>query len=135
MKKEISEIKRRALLAKQRLKMGYWQRMQEDRDKIMGATNNNELIHSAHNARMREFERDTRRALGDDFAEKDELLYSKVREMLDRDEDVMNPIGLLMDKEAFDHMDANNKQRYILELSAKFRELKDRYYKEKSKYV
>ena len=135
MKKEISEIKRRALLAKQRLKMGYWQRMQEDRDKVMGATNNNELIHSAHNERMLESERDTRRALGDDFAERDELLYSKVRDMLDRDEDVMNPIGLLMDKDAFDHMDADNKQRYILELSAKFRELKDRYYKEKSKYV
>lgn len=135
MKKEISEIKRRAMLAKQRLKMGYWQRMQEERDKVMVATNNSEVIHSAHNARMREFERDTRRALGDDFAERDEQLYGKVRAMLDRDEDITNPIGQLVDKEVFDKLDEGNRQRYILELSAKFRELKERYYKEKSKYV
>lgn len=135
MKKEISEIKRRAMLAKQRLKMGYWQRMQEERDKVMVATNNSEVIHSAHNARMREFERDTRRALGDDFAERDEQLYGKVRAMLDRDEDIINPIGQLVDKEVFDKLDEGNRQRYILELSAKFRELKERYYKEKSKYV
>lgn len=27
-KKEISELKRRAMLAKQRMKMGYWEKMQ-----------------------------------------------------------------------------------------------------------
>ena len=31
--KEYSELKKRALLAKQRLKMGYWQRMEEEKEK------------------------------------------------------------------------------------------------------
>ncbi|HIW02731.1 MAG TPA: hypothetical protein H9892_05265 [Candidatus Protoclostridium stercorigallinarum] len=135
MKKEMSEIKRRALLAKQRLKMGYWQRMREEQDRVAEATNDSAVIRSARNARLREFEQQSRRALGDDFAERDERLYGKVRDMLDRDEDVSDPIGRLVDREVFDSLDDGNKQRYILELSAKFRELKERYYKEKSKFV
>lgn len=135
MKKEMSEIKRRALLAKQRLKMGYWQRMREEQDRVAEATNDSAVIRSARYARLREFEQQSRRALGDDFAERDERLYGKVRDMLDRDEDVSDPIGRLVDREVFDSLDDGNKQRYILELSAKFRELKERYYKEKSKFV
>ncbi len=135
MKKEMSEIKRRALLAKQRLKMGYWQRMQDEQSRMADATKNSALIESARSARLREFEMDSRRALGDDFAERDERLYGKVRDMLDKDEDVADPIGRLVDRDVFDKLDADNRQRYILELSAKFRELKERYYKEKSKYV
>lgn len=135
MKKEMSEIKRRALLAKQRLKMGYWQRMQDEQSRMADATKNSALIESARSARLREFEMDSRRALGDDFAERDERLYGKVRDMLDKDEDVTDPIGRLVDRDIFDKLDADNRQRYILELSAKFRELKERYYKEKSKYV
>lgn len=135
MKKEMSEIKRRALLAKQRLKMGYWQRMQDEQSRMADATKNSALIESARSARLREFEMDSRRALGDDFAERDERLYGKVRDMLDKDEDVTDPIGRLVDGDVFDKLDADNRQRYILELSAKFRELKERYYKEKSKYV
>lgn len=135
MKKEMSEIKRRALLAKQRLKMGYWQRMQDEQSRMADATKNCALIESARSARLREFEMDSRRALGDDFAERDERLYGKVRDMLDKDEDVTDPIGRLVDRDVFDKLDADNRQRYILELSAKFRELKERYYKEKSKYV
>ena len=34
MKKEMSEIKKRALLAKQRLKMGYWQQMERAREQM-----------------------------------------------------------------------------------------------------
>ena len=135
MKKEMSEIKRRALLAEQRLKMGYWQRMQDEQSRMADATKNSALIESARSARLREFEMDSRRALGDDFAERDERLYGKVRDMLDKDEDVTDPIGRLVDRDVFDKLDADNRQRYILELSAKFRELKERYYKEKSKYV
>ena len=135
MKKEMSEIKRRALLAKQRLKMGYWQRMQEERDRLNDSTSDSSVIESARCARRNEFERKNKMALGDDFTERDERLYSSVREILDRDEDVMNPIGQLVERDVFDKLDDGNKQRYILELSAKFRELRERYYKEKSKYV
>ncbi|HIV63786.1 MAG TPA: hypothetical protein H9693_03385 [Firmicutes bacterium] len=135
MKKEISEIKRRALLAKQRMKMGYWQKMQEERDRMMTVTADSSKLNLASSVRKREYEIVNKVAMGDDFAEKEEKLYVKVREILDRDENVMNPIGQLVDRTVFDKLDEANRQRYILELSAKFRELRERYYKEKTKYV
>lgn len=135
MKKEMSEIKRRALLAKQRMKMGYWQKMQEERDKMMTRTEDSSRIEMASNLRRREFERTNNMALGDDFAEKDEKLYIKVKDILENDENTLNPIGQLVDQTVYDSLDEANKQRYILELSAKFRELRERYYKEKTKYV
>ncbi len=135
MKKEMSEIKRRALLAKQRMKMGYWQKMQAERDRIMTETDDVSRIEMASNLRRKEFERTNNMALGDDFTEKDEKLYVKVKNILEKDENTLNPIGQLVEHSIYDFMDEANKQRYILELSAKFRELRERYYKEKAKYV
>lgn len=34
-KKEISELKRRAMLAKQRMKMGYWEKMQQEKERMI----------------------------------------------------------------------------------------------------
>ena len=135
MKKEMSEIKRRALLAKQRMKMGYWQKMQAERDRIMTETDDVSRIEMASNLRRKEFERTNNMALGDDFTEKDEKLYVKVKNILEKDENTLNPIGQLVEHSIYDFMDEANKQRYILELSAKLRELRERYYKEKAKYV
>ncbi len=135
MKKEMSEIKRRALLAKQRMKMGYWQKLQAERDRMNAETEDRGKIEMASTLRRREFERTNKMALGDDFAEKDEKLYVKVKDILERDENTTNPIGQLVDRTVYDSLDEANKQRYILELSAKFRELRERYYKEKTKFV
>ena len=60
----------------------------------------------------------------------DEQLYEKVRTMLDSEELVMNPIARLIDRTVYDKMDNEAKQLYVLELAAKFRKLKDRYYRE-----
>ena len=61
----------------------------------------------------------------------DEVLYEKVCRILDADEDTMNPIGQLVDQDEFRRLDEGGRQRYILELSKKYRELKDRYYEER----
>lgn len=62
----------------------------------------------------------------------DEQLYSKVRSILESDEFVINPIARLIDQNEYDNMDNDGKQRYVLELAAKFRELKERYMREKA---
>ena len=131
MKKEMSEIKKRALLAKQRMKLGYWQKMLEERDRMKSETTDSNRLNAQSDLRKREYEIVNKVALGDDFAEREERLYGKVREILDRDENVTNPIGQLVDREKYEQMDDANRQRYILELSAKFRELRLRYYKER----
>lgn len=135
MKKEISEIKRRALLAKQRLKMGYWQKIHKERLEFLSRTNDCGRIEVMNNQFRNEYKRVNSLALGDDFAEREEKLYLRVCNILDEDENIVNPIGRLADKCAMEKMDEANRQRYILELSAKFRELRERYYREKAKDI
>ena len=131
--KEYGELKRRALLAKQRLKMGYWQRMEDERQKAldeMGKGGESEkLVRELQQEKVR---RDEHRALCTDKAEEEELFYTKVCTILERDENTINPIGQLIDREEFERLDENNRQRYILCLSRKFREMRERYYRERA---
>ncbi|MCM1367300.1 MAG: hypothetical protein NC184_00605 [Roseburia sp.] len=130
MAQKSSELKKRCQLAKQRLKMGYWEsvkleREQNDRDTAAdGRLSANAYIH----ARLR---REAELATGES-AVADEKMYKKVCAILDSDEVAMNPIGQLIDVEVYSALDAAGKQRYVLELSNKFRELKERYYRERT---
>ncbi|MFR1564869.1 MAG: hypothetical protein ACLSUT_00315 [Christensenellales bacterium] len=60
-------------------------------------------------------------------AKKEERLYEKVCNILDKDSDTLSPIGQLIDKEEYQRLDEGGRQKYILELSEKFRELSRRY--------
>ena len=126
--KAISELKKRALLAKQRLKMGYWQRLERERREMeesssMGERNITEL----QRAKIR---RDAMFATDEQRFRQEESLYEKVCKILDEDSDTLSPIGQLIDKEKYQKLDECGKQKYILELSKKFRELSRRYYLE-----
>ena len=126
----MNELKRRALLAKQRMKMGYWEQMMKDREKLInevGSTYEGQKMVSDYQREKynREFNVTVNR-----FTSKDEQLYEKVCEILRADEFVINPIARLIDKTEYDNMDNEARQRYVLELAAKFRELKERFYKE-----
>lgn len=129
-KKPINELKRRALLAKQRMKMGYWEQMMKDREKLISE------VGSTYEAKklVSDYQRDKYNRefnITVKYMSKDEQLYEKVCSILESDELIINPIARLIDKATYDNMDGEAQQRYILELSAKFRELKERYYREK----
>ena len=109
---QTGELKKRAWLAKQRLKMGYWESAKSDTD----------VPEQVRGARLPD----------DGLSGADEKLYRKVCAILDRDELTINPIGQLIDGDVYAELDTAAKQRYILELSDKFRELKERYYKERT---
>lgn len=129
-KKEKGELKKRALLAKQRLKMGYWQKLQEERREFEAVSQDSAKINEFAVLQKMEYVRVNNFALNKDRASKEESLYNKVCEILKNDENTTNPIGQLVEHELYDDMDSANKQRYILELSQKFRELRERYYRE-----
>lgn len=130
-KKNMNELKKRALLAKQRMKMGYWEQMMKDREKLIsevGSTYEAQKLVSDYQRDKynREYNITVSRS-----ASQDEQLYEKVRVILDSEELVINPIARLIDKNEYDKMDNEAKQRYVLELSKKFRELKERYNRER----
>lgn len=60
----------------------------------------------------------------------EEDLYRKVCDMLSSGANIVNPILELMDKNLFRNLDAEAKQNYLNKLNEKYKELKQRYYKE-----
>lgn len=130
--KVCGELKKRALLAKQRLKLGYWEQLKAEREQLLkSAGDTNSAARKVSELQRAKFSRDMNSVVGAQDTTKDEQLYLKVCEMLDSEEDVMNPIGRLMDRARYDSLDDGARQRYILELSKKFNELKERYYQER----
>ena len=66
------------------------------------------------------------------YSDKDQLLYKKVCRMLDEDRIIINPINELIDKKYYDSLSMESKQRYILDLSDKYRQMKERYNRERT---
>lgn len=127
--KEISEMKKRALLAKQRLKMGYWNKIEQKRMQLESDNRPEVEVSEIVRATAR---RDEMLALERERAQAEEELYNKVRQILDENPDETAPIGRLIDRAVYESLDEGGKQRYILTLAEKFRALSARYYLEKS---
>jgi len=120
------ELKKRCWLAKQRLKMGYWESLKQEKNAV---SDSNAITFAAD--RIARYRLDAE--MTDSHAPmQDDKMYRKVCDILDSDEVATNPIGQLIDRDVYDTLDAAAKQRYVLELSDKFRELKERYYREKT---
>ena len=61
----------------------------------------------------------------------DDALYKKVCEMLDSGQEYLNPVSELIDRKFFNSLDFGAKQHYINTLIEKYKQLKQRYYKER----
>ena len=60
----------------------------------------------------------------------DEEFYQRVKSLIDEYGDVCDALGRLTDKEKFNSLSYEGKQRYMLELSERYRKAKERYYSE-----
>lgn len=60
----------------------------------------------------------------------DEAFYIKVKELIKTHGEVSDAIGRLTDKEYYETLSYEQKQRYLLDLSSKYLKAKERYYKE-----
>lgn len=133
-KAKITELKRRAIIAKQRLRMGYWQNLLQERDDLIELGGNTMQAKAvAEQIQRHKANRENLIQLEVDSAKEEETMYKKVSEMLSKDEDVCNPIGLLVDHEVYDSLDFMAKQKYILDLSRTYRRMRERYFLEKRK--
>lgn len=64
------------------------------------------------------------------YNEQDQALYKKICKMLNEDRVIINPIRELIDKKYYDTLSLEAKQKYIFDLSDKYKEMKERYIKE-----
>ena len=126
MTRKTGELKKRCWLAKQRLKMGYFDSLKQENSQSENMQVGSSPIaeYSMRVNRLAEVAAST--------SSTDEKMYRKVCDILDSSEIALNPIGQLIERDVYDGLDANGKQRYVLELSEKFRELQERYYRERT---
>lgn len=69
------------------------------------------------------------------FGAHEQELYERVCRMLDRDEIVINPIQELVDYKYYNTLSLEAKQKYIFDLSEKYKQMKDRYQLERQKFA
>ena len=115
--------------AKKRLKSNFWQEYKQNLNEKLSSTCN---ISETEKSRVYSyFQSKVVSSVkgGNDTAS--EVFYQKVKELLDTYGDVSDAIGRLTDKEHFNMLSYEQKQRYTLELSQKYLKAKERYYKEK----
>lgn len=64
------------------------------------------------------------------LGEKERDLYLRVCKILDREDVVINPIQELVDRKYYDSLSLESKQKYIIDLTEKYKSLKTRYIQE-----
>ncbi len=69
------------------------------------------------------------------FGVREQELYERVCKLLERDEIVINPIQELVDRKYYNTLTLDAKQKYIFELSEKYKEMKIRYESERGRFA
>lgn len=122
---EEERLKRLAQKAKGRLKAGFWKDYDTDMRKAIGST-------SYASARRSEIVRYYRtKAQMEIDSQPDDAFYYKVKAILDSCGEVSDIIGRLIDENAMRHMTFLERQRYVLDISEKYRMCRERYEQEK----
>ena len=128
MHEEGKSLKQYCKEAKKRLKQGFWQKYHKNLDDQLVRAKESGISQSKvkeyYSCKISEDIKNTK----DEF----EAFYQKVKVMLDAEGEVSNAIGRLTDKEYFDTLSYEEKQRYTLSLSEKYLQAVERYHKEKS---
>lgn len=124
---EAKTLKDYAKEAKKRLKSGYWQKHNDNLNKKLEEAEKDGV--SASNVTLyytKKAEREIKRS-DDEF----EVFYLKVKAILDSEGFVSDIIGRLTEREVYEKLSYEQRQRYTFELSSKYLKAKERYIEEK----
>lgn len=124
---EVKTIKQLAREAMKRLKSGFWQNYERSLEET--------LLHAELMGKSTRKVKDyyvavVTESIRTDTDEK-EVFYQKVKAILDEEGEIYNAIGRLTDREVYDKLSYEEKQRYNMELSEKYLQALERYNKEK----
>lgn len=125
---EQKTLKQYAKEAKKRLKSGFWQSYHKNLDQEMQKAEQNGISAS----KVKEYYSQQVCENIRSYNEENEEFYLKVKNILDSEGEIPNVIGRLTDREVFDTLPYEEKQRYTLNLSEKYLVALERYNKEKA---
>ncbi len=121
----MESLKNVARQAKKRLRTDFWQRYKNDVDgAATEAQRNGKNALKVRNNMLTRVKSVIRGEEQDEF-------YLKVKKLIDEHGEVSDAIGRLTDREYYDGLSYEEKQRYIMELSAKYVEALEKYRREK----
>ncbi len=126
MSKSVS-IKMYAKRAKHRMTSGYWDKVRRERDEYI----QNNPAEDAHKIIELYARRLMREIYADESDNKDNEIYLKVVKLLQSNTFTSNPIGQLIDHNEYDRLDRQGQQNYIIKLTDKYNEMRERYEREK----
>ena len=121
----MEDLKSAARRAKRRLKSNYWQKCREDA--VQTTERAKKLGLNAGKVRSGIYNR----ARSDVRGEKPDDFYLRVKQLIETYGEVSDAIGRLTDREYYASLTYEEKQRYNLELSAKYLSALEKYRREK----
>ena len=119
-------LKTYAKEAKMRFKKSFWQDYKSKVDSEISVA----LADGVAVSKVKEYYQNKASVTIKGVKSDEEEFYLKVKNLLNEFGEVSDAIGRLTDKEYFDTLSYDQKQRYTLELSQKYIKAKERYYKE-----
>ena len=128
MSEELKSLKQYCREAKKRLKSGFWERYRENLEKELEEAKTIGVPES----KVREYFTYTVTNGIEEKKDSEQDFYIKVKTLLDSEGEVSNVIGRLTDKEYFETLSYEEKQRYNLTLSERYLKALERYKKEKA---
>lgn len=121
----MDDLKVMARAAKQRLKTNFWDECKRNFDE--GATQ--ARVHGLNEGKVKtSLKGKVRKEIK---GEKNDEFYLKVKALLDSEGEVSDALGRLTDRDYYDTLSYEEKQRYTLSLSAKYLQALEKYRKEK----
>ena len=127
MPEQLKSLKQYCKEAQKRLKSGFWQKYQKNLGEQLARAEqcgiSSSKVKEYYACRITEDIRNTK----DEF----EDFYQKVKKLLDEEGEVSNAIGRLTDKNYFESLSYDERQRYTLSLSEKYLRAVERYKTEK----
>ena len=122
-----NEIKNMAKLAKQRLRTGFWEECKESvNESVIKAKAEGENSSNV----IRYYKTRVTRVISG-YNEQKEAFYLKVKDILDTYGDVSDMIVSLCDLEYMKTLNFQQREKYLSEIAAQYRECKERYDQEK----
>ncbi|MBD5584648.1 MAG: hypothetical protein HDQ88_06155 [Clostridia bacterium] len=121
----MDDLKFMAKNAKKRLKSNYWADCKEKIDKDTNEAKNRGLSERKVKSSLKN------RVTSEIKGEKQDEFYLKVKELLEKEGEVSDAIGRLTDKDYYEKLSYEEKQRYTLDLSSKYLNALARYRREK----
>lgn len=123
----MEDLKSLAKEAKRRMKSGFWE---ENRDKI-GTIKQQAKTQGIESSKIVQYYQTNVIREIKPKNDDNEKFYRKVKSILDSVGEVSDIIRRLIDPEAYNSLPYERKQKYVMELSRKYREALERYKREK----